>query len=168
MQNSLLKWLFAIPTGILAALKLNLPFIVIAIVFIILDCISAYRLNRRVKKNTSKASGKFKSDKGWKAFLTVVSSMVAIVLAWVIQTKILVMYDNLYLPNWTAAVICFIQGWSILENEASCNGSKWAIIAQKIIVDKTERHFDVDLSVLKDDISNEEKEVRNERAATNN
>ena len=163
MQNSFIKWLFTIPAGILAILEPNLQFIIIAFIFIIIDCITAYRLSRRVKKKTGRAAGKFRSNKGWKAFLTALASMVAIVLAWVIQTKILVMYDNLYLPNWTAAVICFIQAWSILENEASCNGSKWAILAQKIIVDKTERHFDVDLSILKDDIAEEGKEVQNEQ-----
>ena len=149
MQNSFIKWLFAIPTGLLAILEPNLPFIIIAFIFIIIDCFSAYRLSRRVKKKTGRAAGKFRSNKGWKAFLTALASMVAIVLAWVIQTKILVMYDNLYLPNWTAAVICFIQAW--------------AILAQKIIVDKTERHFDVDLSILKDEIINEEKEVAHEQ-----
>ena len=163
MQNSLLKWLFAIPTGILAILEPNFPFILLAFIAILADCVSAYRLSKRAKKATGKASAKFQSKKAWRVFLTMLASMVAIVMAWIIQTKILVMYDSLYLPNWTAIVICAIQAWSILENEASCNGSKWAIIAQKIIVDKTERHFDVDLSGLKDDIANEEKEVKNEQ-----
>lgn len=156
MQHTIIKWLFAIPTGILAIIQPNLPFIIIALAFILIDCISAYRLSRRVKKATGKATAKFKSKKGWKVVLTAMAAMAAIVLAWFIQTKLLVMYDNLYLPNWTAMVICFIQGWSILENEASCNGSKWAIIAQKFVADKTERHFDIDLSILKKDIEDEQ------------
>lgn len=47
-----------------------------------------------------------------------------------------------------AGAICFWQLWSILENESSCNGAKWAKVMQKILVDKTERHFDIDLSEL--------------------
>ena len=47
-----------------------------------------------------------------------------------------------------AGAICFWQLWSILENESSCNGSKWAKILQRVLVDKTSRHFDIDLSEL--------------------
>ena len=49
-----------------------------------------------------------------------------------------------------AGAICFWQFWSILENESSCNGAKWAIVLQKILVDKTSRHFDINLDDLKD------------------
>lgn len=47
-----------------------------------------------------------------------------------------------------AGAICFWQLWSILENESSCNGAKWAKVMQKILVDKTSRHFDIDLDDL--------------------
>jgi len=160
MQNSLFKWLLAIPTGILAVIEPNIPFIVIALAFILADCISSYRLARRVKKQTGKSKAKFQSKKAWKVVLTALAAMSAIVLAYVIQNYILIMYEKLYLPNWTAAIICGIQAWSILENEASCNGSKWAILAQKVVIDKTERHFDVDLSVLKNEVTEEEKEAQ--------
>lgn len=39
----------------------------------------------------------------------------------------------------------------MLENESSCNDAKWAKIAQRIMVDKTERHFDIDLHELKEE-----------------
>lgn len=157
--NSILKWFFSVLGGIMTIIEPNIPFIIIAFAFIIADCISSYRLARRVKRTTGKSNAKFQSKKAWKVVLTALAAMATIVLAWVIQKYILVMYDNLYLPNWTAAFICGIQAWSILENEASCNGSKWAILAQKIVIDKTERHFDVDLSILKNEVSEEEKEV---------
>lgn len=159
MKSTFMKWLFAIPTGILAIIEPNIPFIVIALSFILADCVSSYRLAIRVKKKMGKSTAKFQSKKAWKVVLTALAAMAAIVLAYVIQKYMLVMYENLYLPNWTAAIICAIQGWSILENEASCNGSKWAILVQKIVIDKTERHFDVDLSVLKDEVAKEEKEA---------
>jgi hypothetical protein len=76
-------------------------------------------------------------------------------LAFSIEKQILVMYSDLYLANWTAIVVCFIQFWSILENESSCNDKKWAVVLQKIMVDKAERHFDIDLSDLKKDLTKE-------------
>ena len=59
------------------------------------------------------------------------------------------------LANITAGAVCFWQLWSMLENESSCSDERWAKVLQKVLVDKTERHFDVDLSVL-----NEEKDNR--------
>ena len=49
-------------------------------------------------------------------------------------------------------VICFEQAWSILENESSCRPeteSRFWKALQKIMVDKTARHFDVNLDDLK-------------------
>lgn len=149
MNPTVLKWLLAISAGSMALITPNIPYILIAFAFILADCISAYRLARRVKKKTGRSRAKMQSNKLWKAFLTVLASASAIVLAFAIEKRILVMYSNpLYLANWTAIVVCAIQLWSILENESSCNGSKWAAVAQKFMVDKAERHFDIDLSDL--------------------
>ena len=147
--NFLLKITLSLPLGLLALVTPNVPHIIIAFIFILADCISAYRLARRVRKAGKARKVKIKSNKLWKAFLTATASAFAIVLAFVIEKYIMVMYTNLYLANWTAIVICGIQSWSILENESSCNEKKWAKNLQKFLVDKTERHFDVDLSFLK-------------------
>ena len=146
----LVKWSLSMLRGFLVMIKPTFPFILICIVFVIFDCISAYRLAHRVKKCTGKATAKVRSDKLSKAFKTGVLAMVAVVLAFVIEKYILIMHTDLYLANYTALVFCGIQFWSITENESSCNGSKWAAIAQKFMVDKTERHLDIDLSMLKD------------------
>ena len=157
MDSTFLKWLIAIPTGALALITPNVPYILIAFVFILADCISAYRLAHRIKRKTGKSKAKIQSNKLWKAFLTALASATAIVLAFSIEKHILVMYSDLYMANWTAVVICAIQLWSILENESSCNDKKWARTLQKILVDKAERHFDIDLSGLMDEEKKEEK-----------
>jgi hypothetical protein len=54
------------------------------------------------------------------------------------------------LPEIFAGIVIFWQLYSILENESSCNDAKWAKVLQKIMIDKTERHFDVDLSILRE------------------
>lgn len=144
------KWSLSMAGGFLVMIKPTFPFILICIAFVIFDCISAFRLVRRMKKSGKKVTDKVRSDKMLKALRTSVLGMAAVVLAFVIEKFILVMYKDLYLANYTALVFCGIQFWSITENESSCNGSKWAAIAQKFMVDKTERHLDVDLSILKD------------------
>jgi hypothetical protein len=72
-----------------------------------------------------------------------------IMLAFAIDKNILTMGD-IYLTKIVAGVFCFVQIWSILENESSFNPKSWAKLLQKIMIDKAERHFDVDLSEWKD------------------
>lgn len=152
----LIKIGFSIPAGALVLITPNLPHILIAFALILLDCLSAYRLARRVKKAGKSRTVKVQSNKLWKAFLTTTAASIAIVLAFVIEKYIMVMYKDLYLANWTAMVVCAIQLFSILENESSCNDSKWASILQKVLVDKAERHFDIDLSKLTEDKTKED------------
>ena len=70
------------------------------------------------------------------------------VLAYLIDT-IIFPDMAMMLPNIVAGTVCFWQIWSMLENESSCNDARWADVAQRIMVDKTERHFDIDLHELK-------------------
>ena len=62
---------------------------------------------------------------------------------------------KLHLTNYTAAICCGIQLWSILENASSENEKIWAKVLQKIMVNKAERHFDIKLDF---DKKEEEKE----------
>jgi hypothetical protein len=56
-----------------------------------------------------------------------------------------------------AGVVCAEQLLSIAENKASCRlpGDKhariWKLLA-KVLIDKTARHFDVDSSILEEDL----------------
>ncbi len=143
------KWSLSILASLIAILEPTLPFILISLVFIVGDCITSYRLARRVKKKTGKASGKFQSSKFGKVLITSLIALVLICLAFLVEKYILVMYKDIYLANYMAFLVCFKELWSILENESSCNEKKWAKNLQKILVDKTERHFDIDLSFMK-------------------
>ncbi|MBS7409460.1 MAG: hypothetical protein KIG59_00675, partial [Muribaculaceae bacterium] len=98
----------------------------------------------------SEEGKKFKSSKVEKVLITLIKAYALIIMAYLIQTHIT---DGLPidLTKVTAGAICFWQLWSILENESSCNGAKWAKVLQKILVDKTSRHFDIDLSELTDE-----------------
>ena len=92
---------------------------------------------------------KFKSKHFGEVLITLLKSWTLIIMAYLMQRYIA---DGMPvdLTKIAAGAICFWQLWSILENESSCNGAKWAKIMQKILVDKTSRHFDVNLDELKD------------------
>lgn len=149
--NEILRWIFAAFGGILAALQPTLPYLLICTLIIIADCYTAWSLSRRARKahpkRVSKEGRKFKSSKVERVLMTLLKAYALIIMAFLIQQHI----TNglpIDLTKVAAGAICFWQLWSILENESSCNGARWAKVMQKILVDKTSRHFDIDLSEL--------------------
>lgn len=149
--------------ALISVIKPTLPIVTICVVMILWDCYSAWELSRRVKKRFPGANdGKFKSNYAGRVIVTIIKSFAAIVLAKFIQEHITDAFFVIELPKLVAGVICGWQAWSILENESSCNDARWAIILQKIVIDKTERHFDVDLSELRKDIGDEYEDKKEE------
>lgn len=136
--------------AVLAGLQPTFPFILVCTLAILADCYTAWALSRRVKEKYPNANdGKFKSRYAGRVVVTLIKAYVLVILAFLVELHI---FEGmpLRLANITAGAICFWQLWSILENESSCSDAKWAKIAQRILVDKTERHFDIDLSELKE------------------
>ena len=142
-------------------LRPTLPYRLICTMVIFADCDTAWQLDKRVKakygKRAPKESGKFRSSNAGRVIHTLIEVYVLIILAFFI---------NLYITSGlgvdmtkvAAGAVIFWQFWSILENKSSCNDAAWARVAQKVLVDKTERHLGVDLSLLKkEDKDNEDK-----------
>ena len=150
MEN-ILKHIGAALFGLAAYLQPTFPFMAVCTVAVLYDVVSAWRLARRARAaQPGKASGKFKSSAMGKVMVTLTKVYGLIVLAYLIEN---VVFEgmNMRLPNIAAGAVCFWQLCSILENEASCNNSKWARIARRILIDKTARHFDIDLNELKNE-----------------
>lgn len=143
------KYIVGVIGAVCAFLEPTVPFILICTLAVLCDCYTAWALSRRVKNKYPGANdGKFKSNYAGRVFLTLLKVYALTVLAFLIENFI---FEGLpvKLANIVAGAVCFWQIWSMLENESSCNEAKWAKIAQRILVDKTERHFDIDLSELK-------------------
>jgi len=134
------------------------PLIIVAVIFIAYDAWTAYCLDRRVHERypdkTSREKAKFTSF----AFGKVVRSTIPkrlwlIILAYLVEHWVFV-HVTIPLSYIVTGVICFEQAWSILENESSCrdeNESRFWKILQKVMIDKTSRHFDVNLDDLQTD-----------------
>lgn len=150
MKGTEFKYFFSVSGGFMAFIVPTLEYAAICSFAIVLDVITAYRLSRRVKrKNPGANDGKFKSSYARRVFDNMIKIYILILLAHAIDIRLLVMFDGLYLSNYVAAIFTFIQAWSILENESSMNDAKWARLLQKIMVNKAERHFNVDMSEFK-------------------
>ena len=146
--NTTSRWLFSIIGGAVALLHPTFPFILVCTLLVLADVYTAWSLSRRVKRKFPNANdGKFKSIYFGRIFMTLIKINVLIILSHLIETFI---FEGMQirLTNIAAGAVCFWQLWSMLENESSCSDERWAKMLQKVLVDKTARHFDIDLSEL--------------------
>lgn len=142
------------------------PLMIVAIVFIVYDAWTAFRLDKRVHKRypdkTSREKAKFTSFAFGKVVKkTIPTRLWLIVLTWVAQHWVFTAFTDAPMVYIITGVICGEQFLSILENESSCRDNAdesrlWRLL-RNVLVDKTERHFDIDLGELK----NKDKEEEN-------
>lgn len=154
------KSVFAVIGGgigwLIAEFEPTFPLIIVAIIFIVYDAYTAYSLDKRVHAKypdkTKREKAKFTSF----AFGKVIKSTIPkrlwlIILAYLVEHWVFI-HLTIPLSYIVTGVICFEQAWSILENESSCReeaDSRFWKVLQKVMIDKTERHFDVSLDDLK-------------------
>lgn len=134
-----------------ALLEPTLPYALIFTLAVMYDCFSAWSLGRRVAAaHPDKAhEWKFTSMKSARVFVTLLKGYAMIVLAHFVTEYIA--GDIVNLTKVVSGALVFWQVWSILENESSCRSEQdaklWKLL-QRVMVDKTSRHFDIDLSEL--------------------
>jgi hypothetical protein len=152
-----------------AEFKPTFPLIIVAIVFIVYDAWTAYQLDKRAHKaypdKTAREKAKFTSFAFGKVVKTTIPKRLwVIILAYLVEHWVFV-HMSIPLSYIVTGVVCFEQAWSILENESSCrpeSESRFWRFLQRIMIDKTSRHFDVDMSALNGESKKEEKEPKNE------
>ena len=159
-MNYFLKILFFTVGGsigwFIGEFKPTFPLIIVAIIFIVYDAYTAFQLDRRVHikypDKTSRNKAHFTSFAFGKVVkVTIPKRLWLIVLAYLCEHWVF-LHVKIPLSYIVTGIVCFEQAWSILENESSCrdeNESRFWKLLQKIMVDKTARHFDVNLDDLK-------------------
>lgn len=129
------------------------PLAVVAVIFILYDAWTAYQLDRRVHDRYPDRARRMKAKFTSFAFGKVVRQTIPkrlwlIVLAYLVEHWVFT-FMSIPLSYIVTGVICFEQAWSILENESSCRSeaeSRFWKTLQRVMVDKTERHFDIKIS----------------------
>jgi len=163
MNERIFEWLsltFGGLTGwVIGRFEPAFPLIIIATLFVLYDAWSAYELDKRVHimyPKQKREAAKFMSYKFRQVIPTLIERFVIIILAYCVERWVFVHID-VPLSYIAAGVVCAEQLLSIAENKASCRlpGDKharvWKMLA-KVLIDKTARHFDVDNSILDDDL----------------
>lgn len=148
---------------LVAEFRPTFPLIVVAVIFIVYDAYTAYQLDKRVHKKypdkTKRTAAKFTSFAFGKVITSTIPKRLSLILLAYLVEHWVFIHVNIPLSYIVTGVICFEQAWSIFENESSCreeHESKFWRLLQKIMIDKTARHFDVDLDELNKDKENED------------
>lgn len=151
----------SILTGFLIAFESSIPYFIPCMIVVLLDVYTANRLNRRIKKKYPGATdGKFKSVYGARIFETMIMGLLLVILAFYVDTYVIQNGD--IAVRYCIGIFIGYQLVSVLENWSSENDSKLAKIFQKILVNKAERHLDIDLSEFWDLKKQEEHKDGNE------
>lgn len=136
-------------------LQPTFPLIIVAISFICYDAWAAYQLDKRVKAKypdrTTRHEAKFTSFAFGKVIRkTIPERLVVILLAWMAETYVFV-HVSIPLSYIATGIILFEQAWSAMENNSSCRSEEdsrfWRML-QRIMIDKTARHFDTEFPEL--------------------
>lgn len=136
------KAAMAILGGLWAWVEPTLPFAGACIVAVIADMVSAWRLSARLKRQCHNTDGRLSSARAGKMIGKLIGVYTAMLLAAAIEATVLEGM-SVRLPNIVAGVFCGVSLLSILENESSANGHSWAMIAQRIVKSKIDRHIDL-------------------------
>ncbi|MDR1502130.1 MAG: phage holin family protein [Prevotella sp.] len=146
----------SICSGLLIAFEASIPFFIPCMIAVLLDVVSAYALGRRVhKKYPDRADGKFKSAYKYRIIITMIMGLVLVILAHYVDT--LVIKDSDWAVRYCMGIFIGYQLVSMLENWSSENDNKFAKVLQKVLVNKAERHFNIDLSEFWDVNKNDKK-----------
>ena len=165
MRETIIKYLIAVGASAILYVEPTLNFFYGIVAVITIDCFSAYNLNRRIKKKyPNYATGKLESKKALKVIYTIGKVYGVILIIWFIEKNIIkdLSFD---ITKYVAALFCFIELISVLENESSCNNAWWARLLQKVLIDKTKRHFDIDIDI--DELKKEQQEEDNKKYGEN-
>lgn len=139
------KYLFgaAASGGLLLFMKPLWAYIFVCFVAIVIDCYSAWRLSVRVRIKQGRSKGKFQSNYA-KRMVRTFGEIAGVLYLVFMMDKVIITMEQLYATKFIAGIFCTLQIISILENASSESESKWMKPLQKILINKAERHFDVD------------------------
>lgn len=130
---------------------------VVVVVFILYVAWTAFKLDKRVRTaypdKTQRKQAKFTSFAFGKVVKQTIPKRLMLIILAFLEEHWVFIHVTIPLSYVVTGAICFEQFWSILENGSSCrteSESRFWKLMQQIMVDKTERHLDVNLDKLKD------------------
>ena len=152
------KYLFLTVGGwigwLVGEFKPTFPLAVVMVLFVLYDAYSAWQLDKRVKikypDKTKRHEANFNSFCFGKVIRKTIPERLAFIILAFVAQKYVFIHVDWHLEYVATGAILFEQTLSIAENMASCNDtdSRFWKLLKKVLIDKTERHLDVEFRDL--------------------
>lgn len=125
-----------------AFIRPAIPVTAICSILVIIDCITAIAMTRRLRAAGRKVDPRLNSRRFSRVIATLVRINIALILAAAIQTYIVDPAWGFNALSFTGMAIAFRQIISILENESTCSRALWARKARRFLADKARKYLD--------------------------
>lgn len=168
-MTTLFKYILTICSGFIGwfigTFAPTFPLLLVAYAFIMWDVQSAWALDKRVHikypDRVKRHKAAFQSFKFGKMVNTFIRATFAILLMFAAHKWVMSGFWDVPLEYIAAAIVCGWQLLSVAENNASCplegeRQSAFWIMLRSVLIDKTERHFDIHLDSIKHEQEPEE------------
>lgn len=167
--DKLLQIAFSVIGGLYVAFEASTLYWGLCFLIILIDVLSAYRLGRRLhRKYPTRCDGKFKSEYKNRILFTILIVLLAIMAGYMVDTIVIKDGTNISQKS-VMFIFIFYEGWSVLENSSSESDNPVAKILQRVMVNKAERHFNIPLQEIIEDVRKEQKErIENENEKRDN
>jgi hypothetical protein len=119
--------------------------ILVVLLGFVLDCLTAFGLNRRLRRRGLPTS-RFSSVKFGESLIRIVIWIVGIFFCHLIDKHVMADLYDLHLANWLTLLISIDTAMSILENLSTASNDRMAQFLQRFLVSKAERHLEVDVN----------------------
>lgn len=141
-----LRYLAAATGGVLmTVIEPTLPYAALCTAMVAADMVTAYTLSRRVARQygtraRQAGAGCLQSRRIGRALVTLGKVYALLTVASAADIVLFAPGQGSTL-RFAAGAVCFWQAISVLENEATCSGARWARVARRFLIDKARRHL---------------------------
>jgi hypothetical protein len=134
-------------SAVLTTLTPNLPFIIILLLVMVADVISAIRLHNRLYNidQTKYHKPKIEAKKLLKMISSFGMMVFVILITHLVHEHIVTIEFNIV--KVVAGIMIGCQILSVLENESTCNDQKWAKVLRKVLIDKANKYLKNNIGV---------------------
>ena len=119
-----------------------LPVALLCSALVIIDCITAIMMTRRMLAAGQKVDARLSSRRFGRTVATLVRIYIALFVASAVQIYVVDPAWGFNVLNFTGIAIVFNQTISILENESTCSHARWARKARKFLADKAKKYLE--------------------------
>lgn len=148
-NSNIIKFIVSMLSAVYAYFEPSIWYILVGLLFIVMDNITGWFANRRVKKKypNKVKTAKYQSRKAEKTIRKICFFIVLMAMSYIVETQLIKEITNFKLTAILALMYCGVEAISILENYSTANDKKdkFVTLLRKYLVDKSERYFNVDI-----------------------